>query len=398
MLKNKKILLCVSGSIAAYKAPLIVTALKSEGANVIVAMTESAKQFISPLTFEIVSENKVYSGLFDNENDRLPHINLAKKSDLILVAPATANTIAKIANGYASDLPSTTILSASCPVIIAPAMNSEMWNNSILQDNITKAKNLGMTLIEPESGRLACGKSGKGRLASIEKIVQTTKKILTKRDSLKNYKFLVSYGPTIEKIDPMRFISNLSSGLTGYHIVEELTSRGAKVTAVSGPTKYNNPGCNKYIQVQSGKEMYNALNRYFNSTDCLIMVAAVADYYPEPVDNKLKRTEKSINLKLKPAIDIVGTLARKKNNQLIVGFCAETTNLEKEAKRKLTKKQLDMIIANKIGVSGIGPGEKNNEVYLIDKENKMVHIENSPKEIIAEKIVDCIAEKIIKII
>lgn len=397
MIENKKVLLCVSGSIAAYKSPLIVSALKSKGAAVTVAMTETANKFVTALSLEIISENKVYCGFFDAGDDKMPHVNLAK-TDLILVAPGTADIIARIANGYASDLPSATILSASCPIVVAPAMNTGMWNNRVFRDNLSTIKNHGITVVQPESGKLACGQSGIGRLASIDKIVRTVEKILAKKDSLKKYKFLVAYGPTVEKIDPMRFISNYSSGLTGYHIVEELTSRGAEVTAISGPTKYNNPRCKNFIKVESANEMYKALNRYFDTTDCLIMAAAVADYYVETTsDNKLKHTEENMHLKLKPTIDIVKTLASKKNNQFVVGFCAETKNLQKEAKKKLKEKHLDMIIANKIGINGTGPGAAINEVYLIDNTNKMLHIKKSPKNIIAEKIIDNLAEKLIEI-
>lgn len=391
---NKKILLCACGSVAAYKAADLASSLKKEGASVTVILTESAKKFVTPLTLELITENPVFDGFFE-QSDKVPHVNLAKEADLILVAPATADYVARIASGRADDLCAAVVLGAKCPVLIAPAMNSQMLENVNYQENVSKLTRQGKIFIEPEDGWLACGELGKGRLAGLETIKASVEKVLQKSGSLKKVKFLVAYGPTIEKIDEMRYISNLSSGFTGKCIVDELIMRGAEVIAVSGPTQHKAISAAKYIEIQSAAEMQESLKKYFHSVDCLIMAAAVADYTVDPVKGKIKRLDGDLFLRLKPTDDILKMIATEKKDQYIVGFCAEHTNLIQEAVRKLKEKTADMIIANPIGVKGLGPGAEDNEVFIISADSEPIHVDKCSKKAVAEKLVDHIAEKLL---
>lgn len=389
---NKNIVLCVCGSIAAYKSADLVSSLRKCGANINVVITESAKQFITPLTLELLSGNPVSDGFFDQPVDKIPHIDLAKKADIVVIAPATADFVARAANGYASDLTSAIALSAQCPIIIAPAMNTQMLDSAAYKDNVVRLKTAGKYFIEPDEGSLVCGDKGKGRLASIEKITGFIENILTQKNSLKDRKFLVTYGPTVEKIDDMRFISNYSSGLTGYHLVRELMFRGAEVTVVAGPNKCERPMVSSYIEVESAAEMLKEVAKYYESVDCIIMAAAVADFTVKAAESKLKRSG-IVELKLTPTDDILKSISKIKRHQINVGFCAESENLLESAGQKLAAKNLDLVVANMLGDKDIGPGAQDNEVYLVSDSEQPVLINRAPKQVIASKIIDYIASK-----
>lgn len=391
---GKKILVCVCGSVAAYKSAEIVSSLKKEGASVTVVLTESAKKFVAPLTFEVLSENQVYDGIFDQKDDKIPHVNLAKKADLMLVAPATADYVARVANGYASDLASALALSTKCPVVIAPAMNTQMLESEPYRENVARLKAQGKLFIDAEEGALACGDIGRGRLAEVDGIVKYCEKILRLRNSLKNMKFLVTYGPTIEKIDDMRYISNFSSGLMGYQIVKELTLRGADVIVVAGPNRYDRPNVSKYINVESANEMSQAVKKYYDAIDCLIMAAAVADFSVEAIHGKIKRS-KTTSLRLIPTEDILKSITQSKRDKVVVGFCAESENLIVSARRKLIDKNLDLVVANPLGNKEIGPDARDNEVHLVSRDVTPVSIPKASKRIVAEKIIDYLADHII---
>lgn len=392
---NKNIILCVCGSIAAYKSAELASRLKQAGASVDVVMTESSKQFITPLTMELISGNAVIDGFFNQTADKIPHINLVKKADMILVAPATADYVARSANGYASDIPSVLALAAKCPVVIAPAMNTQMLQSDSYIDNVAKLKAAGKYFIEPGEGLLACGDAGKGRLASIDTIIDHCAKILRVRNSLNDVKFLVTYGPTIEKIDDMRYISNYSSGRTGYYLTQELAIRGADVIVVAGPNKCERPFVSKFVEVESADEMMSQVRKYFDSVDCLIMAAAVADFTVEVVKGKIKRSI-STNLRLIPTEDILKSVSALKRDQIIVGFCAESEGLVESAKKKLSDKNLDVVVANMIGQKDIGPGASDNEVYLVSGTDKPILVKKAPKRAIAEQIVDYLTGKYFK--
>lgn len=377
-LKNKNVLIGICGGIAAYKVCELIRLLKKNEANVKVIMTKNAQKFITPLTLQTLSQNKVYTDTFESEYSYdIEHISLTTWADILVVAPATANIIGKFANGIADDLLSTTFLAFDKPVLIVPAMNSNMFENAIVQQNIQKLKSVGINFVEPESGFLACGVYGKGRYPENQKILIEIEKLLCNQD-LAGKKVLITAGPTREYLDPIRFISNRSSGKMGYALAEEAYKRGAQVTIVSGPVSINTYADIEIIHVQTASQMYQKVKDIYAQYDILIFSAAVADYRPK-ITNQTKikkedRDELVVELVKNPDIlKFVGE--NKKPGQIIVGFSAETENVLENSQKKLEAKNADLIVANNVLEEGAGFDVDTNIVTLISKEK----IENLPK-------------------
>lgn len=382
----------ITGSIAAYKSAEIIRELKIKGANVRAIMTESAQQFITPLTIESLSGNIVSIDIFDETKPPFNHLELAK-SNMLLIAPATANTIAKAANGIADNLLLSTFLAFKGHIVIAPAMNESMYLNQETVNNLEKLRNAGALIVEPEKGDLACGVSGVGRLASSERIILAVENALVKSSDFANKKILVTSGPTREHIDSMRYISNRSSGKMGSYIAQQLKERGADVLMICGPIE-SYPSGIKTVQIETAQQMKDEVLNKLADFDCLIMAAAVADFtVSNKQGSKIKR-EDAITLELQPTTDILKeAAARRKKGQVIVGFCATDDNLLDEAKRKLETKNIDLIIANKLSSEGIGPESDFNEVFIVDKKGDSIKIEKAHKQIIAGKILDYLKQQ-----
>jgi len=387
---GRKIVLGVTGSIAAYKACGIVSRLRDVGASVLVVMTESATHFVTPLTLQTLSGNRVYSNIFDlPEKWELEHISLAEKADLILIAPATANIIAKIACGIADDLLLATVLTTKAPVVIAPAMHETMYRSSFTQANIKKLKEKGFTFVGPVYGRLASGKMGLGRLASDDEIMKTVMNILERDKDMVGKTFLITAGPTREYLDPVRFISNASSGKMGYVLAEAAEKRGAEVVLISGPTNISPPEGVRTVFVESALDMEKEVMKHFPRSDVVIASAAVSDYRPEKrkkekIKSNLQR--RSVNLVRNP--DILGQLGKRKGAKFLIGFSLETGNLERNAREKLKGKNLDMIVAN-------FPGAMSRDevtVKVLTKSGKKMFLKKMEKEKIAEKILSELKE------
>ena len=398
MLTGKNILLGVTGGIAAYKMADVASMLVKLGADVHVVMTENATKFITAETFSVLTKNKVYVDVFDENPDdyvNVPHISLGTNADCILIAPATADIIGKIANGIADDMVSTVVLPARCPILVAPSMNVYMLENPIVQDNIAKLKKFGFTIIEPAEGHLACGYDGKGKLPTPEALVEQVLLAAAKEKDYAGKKILVDAGPTEEAIDPVRFITNHSSGKMGYAVAKVAAMRGADVTLVSGPTNLDIPAGVKIVDVTSAEDMYNAMVSEAESSDIIIMSAAVADFTPETVaDNKIKKQNDSegMSLSLKRTKDILKTLGEnKKVGQKIIGFSMETENLIENSRKKLDKKNADMICANSLKTEGAGYKVDTNIVTMITKDD-MVELPLMSKVEVADKILDKIKE------
>ena len=398
MLTGKNILLGVTGGIAAYKMADVASMLVKLGADVHVVMTENATKFITAETFSVLTKNKVYIDVFDENPDdyvNVPHISLGTNADCILIAPATADIIGKIANGIADDMVSTVVLPARCPILVAPSMNVYMLENPIVQDNIAKLKKFGFTIIEPAEGHLACGYDGKGKLPTPEALVEQVLLAAAKEKDYTGKKILVDAGPTEEAIDPVRFITNHSSGKMGYAIAKIAAMRGAEVTLVSGPTNLDIPAGVKRVDVISAEDMYNAMVSEAEASDIIIMSAAVADFTPETVaDNKIKKQNDSegMSLSLKRTKDILKTLGEnKKAGQKIIGFSMETENLIENSRKKLDKKNADMICANSLKTEGAGYKVDTNIVTMITKDD-MVELPLMSKVEVADKILDKIKE------
>lgn len=395
-LKDKHIILGITGGIAAYKAAILVRLLTKNGAEVKVIMTEHAKEFITPLTMATLSKNPILVDFFNPENgDWNSHVDLGLWADLYVIAPATANSIGKMANGIADNLLLTTYLSARCPVMIAPAMDLDMFSHPALQDNIKTLRSFGNIIIEPGSGELASGLSGKGRMEEPEQIFAAIQHFFGSPTNslidLKGRKILVTAGPTFEPIDPVRFIGNFSSGKMGYAIADELCLRGAEVTLVSGPVGIQPKHQNiKLIRVQTAAEMYTACINQFRNMDGAILSAAVADYTPiNPSNSKIKREKEDIQLSLQPTKDIAASLGQeKKPHQVLVGFALETTDEMKNAQRKLQQKNLDFIVLNSLNDPGAGFQVDTNIVTIIDKHNNIEKSELKSKTEIATDIVN----------
>jgi phosphopantothenoylcysteine decarboxylase/phosphopantothenate--cysteine ligase len=367
-LKNKSILLGVSGGVAAYKAVELVRRLKDEGALVTVIMTGAATHFITPLSLEVASHNKVYTSLFD---EPMTHINLPLKADVMLVAPATANIIAKFAHGIADDLLSTCFLSFQGKTLIAPSMNWKMFENRIFQENLQKLKSFGVIQVGPEKGNLACGEEGLGRLADIPDIIEAVTTAVTPKD-LREEKIVVTAGPTREYIDPVRFISNRSSGKMGYALARAARDRGAAVTLISGPSSLQRPFGLKFVKVDTSAEMMDAVTKETgDDTTVLIMSAAIADFRPQ--ERSTTKVEKSDNmtLNLYETDDIISHITCRSKRPFVIGFAAETGNNIDRAEKKMQKKNMDMIVFNDVSEPGAGFEVDTNEVVIIDRKGKI---------------------------
>lgn len=389
MLKDKKIIVGITGGIAAYKTCEIVRRLKKLGAQVIVIMTQNAQKFITSLTLETLSENEVVTEMFpDKRMVGVRHVNLANWADLILIAPATANIIGKMRAGIADDILSTVLISTKSPVLIAPAMNVNMYENRIFQENMEYLKKLGYLFIEPGTGALACG-TGKGRLPEPEDIVSEVIKLMTGKKDLEGKSILVTAGRTEEPLDPVRYISNRSSGKMGYAIAEVAQRRGAKVTLISGPSALTPPAEVNFIPVKRAEEMHSAVKSHFGKTDALIMTAAVSDFIPRIISKeKIKRKDDNILLELKPGRDILKEMGKRKKKQILVGFSLETEDEIKNSNRKLEEKNLDLIVVNNPDIPGAGFEVDTNLVTLIDKKGKVEKLPLLSKKEVAERVLD----------
>ncbi|MGL5331006.1 MAG: bifunctional phosphopantothenoylcysteine decarboxylase/phosphopantothenate--cysteine ligase CoaBC [Peptostreptococcaceae bacterium] len=395
MLKDKTVVIGVSGGIAVYKVCDVVSKLKKLRANVHVIMTKSATEFVSPLTFQSLSQNYVVCDMFEEPKTwDVEHISLAKKADVFLIAPATANIIGKMACGISDDMLSTTVMATKGKVLIAPAMNTNMYENPVVQRNIKMLQELNCEFIEPESGRLACGDIGKGKLATPDNIVEAVVYALTKKQDLKGKKIIITAGPTVEAIDPMRYITNRSTGKMGYAIAKEAIDRGAEVTLVSGPTKIEPPkNLKKLIKIESANDMYDAVIENLEQNDVIIKSAAVADYKPKSYsDKKIKKSDDDLVIELDRNKDIAYEIGKVKKDKILVGFAAETNDLIENAKGKIKKKNLDFIVANDLTKEGAGFGVDTNIVKIIDKEGAITEYPIMKKNEVANVILDKIKE------
>lgn len=371
MLKDKNIVLAVTGSIAAYKMANVASALVKQHANVTVMMTQNATNFINPITFETLTGNKCLVDTFDrNFQYSVEHVALANSADVVLIAPATANVIAKLANGLADDMLTTTVLACRCKKIVSPAMNTNMFENPITQYNIDKLKKFGFEIIEPASGRLACGDVGAGKLPAEEILLDYIYKEIMFDKILSGKKVLVTAGPTKEALDPVRYISNHSTGKMGYSLAKVASYMGAEVTLVSGPVALQSPNFVNCVKVVSAKDMYEAVMSKADETDIIIMAAAVADYTsPVVADSKIKKKDQDMSISLARTKDILATLGEKKHEkQFLCGFSMETDNLLDNSSAKLVKKNADMIVANSLRDAGAGFGTDTNIVTLITRD------------------------------
>ena len=391
MFKDKTVVIGVSGGIAVYKTLDVISRLRKLGVNVNVIMTASAAEFVTPLSFQSLSQNYVVCDMFEDPKTwDVEHISLAKRADVFLIAPATANVIGKMANGIADDMLTTTIMATKAKVLIAPAMNTNMYENPIVQRNINILKELGYNFVDPESGRLACGDTGKGKLATPETIVDEVVKLLSTEQDLKGKSIIVTAGPTMESIDPVRFISNRSSGKMGYAIATQAINRGADVTLISGPTNLTPPqNLKKLIRIESAKDMYDAVIENLDENQVVIKSAAVADYKPKNYFNKkIKKSDDDLSIELDRNKDIAYEIGKIKNDKILVGFAAETNDLIENARGKVKKKNLDFIVANDLTKEGAGFGVDTNIVKIIDKEGNITEYPKMKKEEVANVILD----------
>ena len=393
MLKDKNILLGVTGGIAVYKIANLASMLKKQGANVKVIMTENACQFITPMTFETLTAQKVYTDTFDrNFEFKVDHIELGKWADVFLIAPATANVIGKLANGIADDMLTTTALAMRCPILVSPAMNNAMFENKVVKHNIMKLRTYGMDIIMPASGHLACGDIGAGKMPEPEMLLEYIKRGVYKKKDLVGKKVCVSAGPTREAIDPVRYISNNSTGKMGVEIAKMAAYRGAKVSLIMGPSNVFVPDFINRIDIKSAEDMYEEIMKISDSQDIIIKAAAVADYTPANYsDEKIKKKDGDLSIELSRTKDILKELGERKENnpkkQFICGFSMETENMEENSKNKLAKKNADMIVANNVKVDGAGFGTDTNVVTIFTKDNE-IRLDKLSKTEVAEKIFD----------
>lgn len=399
MLNGKNIIIGITASIAAYKAAIIIRLLKKEGANIKIVMTPLSKEFITPLTIATLAKEPILVDFYNPENgDWNSHVNLGIWSDAFLIAPATANTIAKMANGIADNLLLTTFLSARCPIFVAPAMDVDMYNNPATQENINVLKKRKVYFIEPQEGELASGLIGKGRLAEAEDIVENLKNFFIEKKTLIHKKILITAGPTNEKIDSVRFISNYSSGKMGYNIAQRCAEKGAEVTLVSGPVNISLQHENiNIIKVESAKEMYDVCLQFFPESDMAILAAAVADFTVKNMNKeKIKRVSENISLILTPTEDIAAKLGQiKKNNQLLIGFALETNDEIDNAIKKLNKKNLDFIILNSLKDENAGFNFDTNKITIIDKKYNVTNYQLKDKKEVALDIINYIENNLL---
>jgi len=389
--EGKFVVLGVSGSIAAYKSAEILRRCQDMGAQIQVAMTHTGAKMMSPETLQRLSGRKVLIELFeDNQEWQIGHIGLSDKADAFLIAPATANIIAKMAHGIADDFLTSTLLATRKPIVIAPAMNDGMWENPATQANLATLRERGIRIVSPAEGYLACGRVGTGRLAEIPDILGALGEALQPKKDYQGKKILISAGPTREYLDPVRFISNPSSGKMGYALAREAYERGAEVTLVSGPTNLRPPYGVKTIYAESADEMAQALLKYYPDADIVIMAAAVSDFKAAAIaKDKIKKRESSLELKLAPCPDILREMGKKKTHQLLVGFAAETKDLKTYAQLKIKEKNLDYIVANDVSKPGIGFGSDQNAILLFSKGKKTAKsIGPIPKWAIAKSLLD----------
>lgn len=393
---QKTVVMGICGGIAAYKAVYAASSMVKKGLNVKVIMTKSATEFVTPLTFQTITKNKVITDMFSlSENVTTEHISLAKEADVFLICPATANVIGKIASGIADDFLTTTVMATKAKVVFAPAMNTNMYENPIVEANINKLKYLQYEFVEPECGILACGDSGKGRLAEIDDILDKIDEVLCDKKDFAGKKVLVTAGATKEAIDPVRYITNHSTGKMGYAVAKAAKMRGADVTLVSGSANLRPFSGVKVINVTSAEDMYNAVMEKYPDTDIVVKAAAVADFTPEKTEHeKIKKTGGEFILPLKKTEDILSKLGALKVNQFLVGFCMETSNLIENAKKKLESKNLDLIAANSLNCEGAGFGTDTNVITLISKDGKVEQYEKMSKYDAANIILDKILEKL----
>ena len=373
MLKGKTIVLGVTGGIACFKAAALASLLVKQHANVQVIMTENATKFVTPLTFEQLTGQKALTDTFDrNFQHSVEHIAVADRADLVLIAPATANIIAKLAHGIADDMLTTTVLACDCPKAIAPAMNTRMYENPVTQDNLAALRRYGWEVAEPASGHLACGAEGKGRLPEPEQLLELCLHAVAREKDLRGKRVLVTAGPTRESLDPVRYLTNRSSGRMGYAIAKAAARRGAEVTLVSGPTALPRPGYMEIVDVESAREMYEAVTSRAPAMDIIIKAAAVADYRPADVaEDKIKKKDGDLSIPLERTLDILAALGQnKREGQFLCGFSMETRDLIENSRKKLTKKNLDMVAANNVKVEGAGFGVETNVLTLITAEGE----------------------------
>lgn len=387
---KKHVLIGVTGGIAVYKLLDVASKLRKLGYEINTIMTENACEFVKPLSFETITNNYVVTDTFARPHKwEVEHIALAKKTDLMLIAPATANVIGKIANGIADDMLTTTVMAVKGPVVIAPAMNTAMYENPIVQENIAYLKSKGYLFIEPDSGWLACGDIGSGKLPTPDTIVSYVTKELEGERDLEGKHLLLTAGPTIEAIDPMRYITNHSSGKMGYAIATEAVKRGAEVILVSGPTQLECPKGVKRIDVKSARDMYKVVDEHFEWADAVIKTAAVADYRPENESaHKIKKSGKELVLNLVPNPDILKSLGEKKKHQVLVGFAAETEHVVEYAKNKIQNKNLDFIVANNIAQSGAGFKGDTNIATIIKSNGEIIEYPQMTKNELGDIILD----------
>tara|TARA_B100000161_G_scaffold201951_1_gene147571 strand:+ start:9110 stop:10312 length:1203 start_codon:yes stop_codon:yes gene_type:complete len=388
-LNGKNILLGVTGGISAYKSCELSRLLIKDGADVNVVMTSNAEKFVSALTFQYLTGNKVSNDMYDVSDPKISHIDLADKADLIIICPATANFISKFANGIADNLLLNILLATKVQIIVCPAMNVNMYENKIIQENITRLKKNGVIFIEPETGQLACGWEGKGRLAEIENILKFIKKKLQNK-TLINENILITAGATREYLDAVRFISNPSSGIMGQCLADEFKNRGARINIIAGHTEVDLNRYDNYFKVNSADEMKNEIDKKLNTYSIIIKAAAVGDFkFKNKKKNKIKKDDNSFDFQMEKNIDVLKAIGqRKTKNQILVGFSAETDNVVRNAKKKIKNKNLDFIVANDISKKGSGFGRKSNFTYFIDSHGSVEELGLKTKEKIAKYLAD----------
>ena len=396
MLSGKTIVLGVTGGIACFKAAALASMLKKQHADVQVIMTENATKFVTPLTFEQLTGNKALVDTFDrNFVHAVEHISVADRADFVLIAPATANVIAKLAHGLADDMLTTTVLACRCPKAIAPAMNTGMYENPVTQDNIETLRHYGWEIVDPASGHLACGAEGKGRLPEPEDLLEVVLHAVSHEKDLLGKRVLVSAGPTQEALDPVRYLTNHSSGRMGYAIAKAAARRGAEVTLVSGPVALKKPAYVHTVDIVSAQDMFDAVMQYAKDADIIIKAAAVADFTPETVaDNKLKKKDSTVSIPFTHTKDILGTLGKNKRpGQFLCGFSMETENMLENSRKKLEKKNLDMIAANNLKEAGAGFAVETNVLTLITRDNELA-LPLMSKDAAADALLDEILKRL----